>query len=104
MAQARQTVTSEPTAYYASTRMNRGEILFGGLEKDRMRNLTGATDEIWRDFPNKYVPLRHDLSWFMRLLKQRFARWLNAFHKPFWTLWAERFTSVMVEGAGAAGL
>jgi hypothetical protein len=44
----------------------------------------------------------HDLSWFMRLLKQRFARWYNAFHKTFGTLWAERFTSVIVEGGGEA--
>ena len=38
----------------------------------------------------------------MRLLKQRFARWFNAFHKTFGTLWAERFTSVIVEGEGEA--
>jgi REP element-mobilizing transposase RayT len=183
MAQARLTVTSEPTVYHAITRTSRGQFLFGDLEKDRMRkmiwqmadfcgvevltyavmsnhvhivvrvpvkesmeagagvdgaagipavagadalvanaevlrrygvlygksamqeaerNLMGATDEIWQDFRGKYVPLMHDLSWFMRLWKQRFARWFNAFHKTFGTLWAERFTSVIVEGDGDA--
>lgn len=56
--------------------------------------MVGVSDEI--------VPLMHDLSWFMRLLKQRFARWHNAFHKTFGTLWAERLTSVIVEGEGEA--
>ncbi len=56
----------------------------------------------WATFRGKYVPLMHDLSWFVRLLKQRFARWYNAFHKTFGTLWAERFTSVIVEGTGEA--
>ncbi len=183
MAQARLTVTSEPTVYHAITRTSRGEFLFGDLEKDRMRkmiwqmadfcgvevltyavmsnhvhivvrvpvkesieaapgidgaagipavagadalvsntevlrrygvlygrsamqeaerNLTGATEDIWQAFRMKYVPLMHDLSWFMRLLKQRFARWYNAFYKTFGTLWAERFTSVIVEGEGEA--
>ena len=183
MAQARLTVTSEPTVYHAITRTSRGEFLFGEVEKNMMRkmlwqmadfcgvevltyvvmsnhlhvvvrvpvkesmearaaedgtaavpavpgadalvsnaevlrrygalygksamqeaekNLQGATDEVWQVFRKKYVPLMHDLSWFMRLLKQRFARWYNAFHKTFGTLWAERFTSVIVEGEGEA--
>ena len=179
MAQARLTVTSEPTVYHAITRTSRGEFLFGDLEKDRMRkmiwqmadfcgvevltyavmsnhvhivvrvpvkesvesgegkgipvvagadvlvtnaevlrrygvlygksamqeaerNLAAAGDEIWQVFRDKYLPMMHDLSWFMRLLKQRFARWFNAFHKTFGTLWAERFTSVIVEGEGEA--
>lgn len=46
--------------------------------------------------------MMHDLSWFMRLLKQRFSRWYNACHKAFGTLWAERFTSVVIEGGGEA--
>ncbi len=184
MAQARLTVTSEPTVYHAITRTSRGEFLFGEVEKNMMRkmlwqmadfcgvevltyavmsnhvhivvrvpvkesiealagengaaipavpvpgadalvpnaevlrrygvlygksafveaekNLQGATDEIWSAFRAKYLPMMHDLSWFMRLLKQRFARWFNAFHKTFGTLWAERFTSVIVEGEGEA--
>ncbi len=185
MAQARLTVTSEPTVYHAITRTSRGEFLFGDLEKDRMRkmiwqmadfcgvevltyaimsnhvhivvrvpvkesvealaapgvdgavgipavagadavvsnaevlrrygvlygksamleaerNLASAAEDIWLAFRTKFLPMMHDLSWFMRLVKQRFARWYNAFHKTFGTLWAERFTSVIVEGEGEA--
>ena len=61
----------------------------------------GAEAE-WLTFRGKYLPLMHDLSWFVRLLKQRFARWYNAFHKTFGTLWAERFTSVIIEGSADA--
>ncbi len=183
MAQARLTVTSEPTVYHAITRTIQGTFLFGEVEKNMLRkmlwqmadfcgvevltyavmsnhvhlvvrvpvkdsmeaaagvdgaagisagagadalvsnaevlrrygvlygksamqeaerNLAEASDEIWQAFRMKYVPLMHDLSWFMRLLKQRFARWYNAFHETFGTLWAERFTSVIVEGEGEA--
>lgn len=66
------------------------------------KNLQVATDEIWTAFRMKCLPLMHDRSWFMRLLKLRFARWFNAFHKIFGTLWAERCTSVIVEGGGEA--
>ncbi len=180
MAQARLTVTSEPTVYHTITRTSRGEFLFTAVERNMMRkmlwqladfcgvevltyavmsnhlhvvvrvpvkgtaagvggaeglpavpgadalvanaevlrrygvlygksalqeakrNLQEASDEVWQGFRAKYVPLMHDLAWFMRLLKQRFARWFNAFHKTFGTLWAERFTSVIVEGEGDA--
>lgn len=64
--------------------------------------LSRAGEVEWLTFRGKYLPLMHDLSWFVRLLKQRFARWYNAFHKTFGTLWAERFTSVIVEGSGEA--
>jgi putative transposase len=40
-----------------------------------------------------------DVSAFMQTLKQRFTRWYNRTHGRFGTLWAERFKSVLVEGA-----
>jgi REP element-mobilizing transposase RayT len=39
-----------------------------------------------------------DISQFMKTLKQRFSIWFNRTHKRFGTLWAERFTSTIVEG------
>ena len=39
----------------------------------------------------------HDLSAFMKTLKQRFSWWYNRIHKRFGTLWAERFKSVLIE-------
>lgn len=38
-----------------------------------------------------------DLSGFMKELKQRFSRWYNKQNGRFGTLWAERFTSLVVE-------
>jgi hypothetical protein len=39
-----------------------------------------------------------DLSEFMKTFKHRFAVWFNKSHKRFGHLWAERFTSTIVEG------
>ena len=44
----------------------------------------------------------HDVSEFMKTLKQRFTIWFNQSHGRFGTLWAERFKSVLVEGHGPA--
>ncbi|MFP4157129.1 MAG: transposase, partial [Opitutales bacterium] len=42
----------------------------------------------------------HDLSEFMKTLKQRFSIWYNRNHgKRLGTLWMERFKSVLVQGA-----
>ncbi|MFP4259579.1 MAG: transposase [Opitutales bacterium] len=44
----------------------------------------------------------HDVSEFMKTLKQRFTIWMNHAHGRYGTLWAERFKSVLVEGRGRA--
>jgi REP element-mobilizing transposase RayT len=41
----------------------------------------------------------NDVSAFMKTLKQRFSLWFNVRHQRFGTLWADRFTSVLVENA-----
>ncbi len=38
-----------------------------------------------------------DVSYFMRVLKQRFSQWYNGTHDRKGTLWEERFRSVLVE-------
>ena len=43
-----------------------------------------------------------DVSWFMKMLKQRFSHWFNKRNGRKGTLWEERFRSVLVEGAGPA--
>jgi hypothetical protein len=43
-----------------------------------------------------------DVSWFMRLLKQRFTQWFNKERQRCGTLWEDRFKSVLIEGAGDA--
>jgi hypothetical protein len=40
----------------------------------------------------------NDLSEFMKTFKHRFAVWYNKNHKRFGHLWAERFTSTIIEG------
>ena len=40
----------------------------------------------------------HDVSWFMRTLKQRFSIWYNQSRDRFGPVWSERFKSVLVEG------
>lgn len=44
----------------------------------------------------------HDVSEFMKTLKQRFSIWYNRNHNRFGTLWAERFRSVLVENTSFA--
>lgn len=41
-----------------------------------------------------------NLSWYMKLLKQRFSQWYNRRAQRKGTLWEERFGSVIVEGRG----
>ncbi len=44
----------------------------------------------------------HDISEFMKTLKQRYTIWYNQTHDRYGTLWAERFKSTIVEGREAA--
>ena len=44
----------------------------------------------------------HDVSQFMKTLKQRFSIWYNRTHNRVGTLWSERFKSTLVEGTDAA--
>ena len=43
-----------------------------------------------------------DVSWFLRLLKQRFSQWINHSTQRTGYLWEGRFRSVLVEGPGPA--
>ena len=45
-----------------------------------------------------------DVSEFMKSVKQRFSVWYNRSHGRYGPLWADRFTSVIVEGNGHYGL
>ena len=54
------------------------------------------------DIRESVVSRMSDVSAFMKEVKQRFSRWYNKTTGRFGTLWAERFTSVVVEDSAAA--
>lgn len=54
------------------------------------------------DLRRQVVARLGDVSMFMKEFKQRFSRWYNRRHGRFGTLWAERFTSVLVEDSPQA--
>ncbi|MFW5873993.1 MAG: transposase [Verrucomicrobiota bacterium] len=51
-------------------------------------------------FRRRHLARMHDLSEFMRTLKQRFTIWFNQTHGRYGPLWSDRFKSVLVEGKG----
>lgn len=71
-----------------STKVIRSLLSAGGDEAERLRRSLQAR--------------MHDLSEFMKTLKQRFSIWYNRSHQRFGTLWAERFKSVLVQLKGNA--
>ena len=76
-----------PTKYQAaSASLMEAELRAGGEGADAIRR--------------RLLARMADVSEFMKGVKQRFSVWYNRSHKRFGTLWAERFKSVLVEGAG----
>ena len=51
---------------------------------------------------DRYLPRMHDLSAFMKLLKQRFSIWYNHQVTRKGTLWEERFKSVLIGNSPTA--
>jgi putative transposase len=49
-----------------------------------------------------YLRRMHDVSGFMKLIKQRFSIWYNRQQNRLGTLWADRFKSLLVEGSEGA--
>ncbi len=54
----------------------------------------GPEAKAWRA---RQLLLMGDVSAFMKLVKQRFATWLNKSHQRYGTPWCERFKSVVIE-------
>ena len=59
----------------------------------------GREAAMWR---RRLLARMHDLSEFMKSLKQRYTIWYNQNHDRYGTLWSERFKSTVVEGKEAA--
>lgn len=86
--------------------LRRFSVLYPRPTPHQNARLAVVRKELADNGPNAATWRRHqlalmgDLSQFMKLLKQRFSIWYNRSHQRFGTLWAERFTSVLVEGRG----
>ena len=77
----------KPTKYQtASIQVMKEKLQQGGDEAEAIRR--------------KLLARMDDVSEFMKTVKQRFSVWFNRTHKRYGTLWADRFKSVLVEGAG----
>lgn len=76
-----------PTRYQQA----RFEVIKAQLKTD------GPEAAAWR---KRQLALMHDISSFMRLVKQRYSIAHNKRHRRYGTLWAERFKSVLIEPKG----
>jgi hypothetical protein len=63
-----------------------------------LESLLHGNDSIAQRTREKLLRRMGDISEFMKTVKQRFSIWFNQNHSRFGTLWAERFTSTVVEG------
>ena len=77
----------KPTKFQsASVGVMESQLEAGGAEADEIRRGLMAR--------------MGDVSEYMKTVKQRFSVWYNRSHGRYGTLWADRFKSVLVEGAG----
>lgn len=67
------------------------------IAEDQLRRKT----EEGQAFRKQMLARMHNVSEFMKTLKQRFSIWYNKNHNRYGTLWSERFKSVLVEGRGS---
>jgi len=67
---------------------------------ERLRK--SSSDKAALELKAKYTCRMHDLSEFMKGLKQRFTQWFNSHHGRRGTLWEGRFKSVLVQDGYAA--
>ena len=85
----------------AEVLLGRVEALHGPLYAQNVRSLLQSmSPEDARKHLSGYWVRMHDVSWFIRLVKQRFSQWYNGRKDRCGTLWEQRFKSVLVEGTG----
>jgi len=71
------------------------------LEQDLARFLAAGHHRAAEELRERFFRRMWDVSWFMRLVKQRFTQWLNSRDGRTGTLWEGRFHSVLVEARGS---
>jgi len=72
------------------------------IEKKLERFRADGADKAAMELKAKYTCRMHDLSEFMKGLKQRFTQWYNGTHARKGTLWVGRFKNVLVQSGYAA--
>lgn len=81
---------------------NAGCFDWATLEQDLQRFRRESQHDQAEALRERFFRRMWDVSWFMRLLKQRFSQWFNASKSRKGHLWESRFRSVLIEGAGPA--
>jgi len=76
-------------------------IYYRDIEQKLENFRANGADKAALEFKAKYTRRMHDLSEFMKGLKQRFTQWYNGAHARKGTLWESRFKSVLVQGGYA---
>ena len=74
----------------------------GTLQQDLERLRGEGAEAAAEALKERFFCRMWDVSWFMRLIKQRFTQWFNKGRNRTGTLWEDRFKSVLIEGAGHA--
>ncbi len=83
---------SKLKALYSPEAYRDGESMLKGL-----REGAAKSDAAAEAFKAKFTRRMHDISEFMKGVKQSFSRWFNKTHGRVGTLWESRFKSVLVE-------
>ncbi|NCD34415.1 MAG: transposase [Spartobacteria bacterium] len=76
---------------YSEVELAELDLLWRGWTADGCGDLVAAGKA-------RYLNRMHDISEFMKQVKQRFSHWYNRRNGRFGTLWDARFRSVLVEG------
>lgn len=99
----------EPGPISDSELLRRYRLLYGGRScppsspaPERLAKLLEEDEKEGRELRGRILARMHDLSVFVRELKQRFGIWYNHRHDNRGTLWAERFRSTIVEASAEA--
>jgi len=77
------------------------DLVAATVEDDLARFRQAGHHQAAEELRERFFRRMWDVSWYIRLLKQRFTQWLNSRDGRCGTLWEGRFRSVLVEGKGS---
>ena len=88
-----------PTDAELTERLRKAQCSFGASTLAQRLEMLRACGDHQRaeELRERFFSTMWDVSYFMRVLKQRFSQWYNRAHDRKGTLWEERFRSVLVE-------